>query len=114
MILAKLNSNEILASSVTLNYETNKELTVDGWRITDFKVSTDHKIYETSFGDFTDKIQKCDAALRSAELLPYGTRSCNGKTGNYLQRTVCEQSSTTFDPSTHSISLPKGREAACL
>lgn len=29
--------------------------------------------------------QKCDAALRSAELLPYGTKSCNGKTGNYLQ-----------------------------
>ena len=29
MILAKLNYNEILASSVTLNYETNKELTVD-------------------------------------------------------------------------------------
>lgn len=58
--------------------------------------------------------QKCDATLRSAELLPYGTKSCNGKTGNYLQRTVCEQSSTTFDPSTHSISLPRGREASCF
>ena len=58
--------------------------------------------------------QKCDAALRSAELSPYGTRSCNGKSGNYLQRTVCNETSTTFDPSTHSISLPKGREAACF
>jgi len=58
--------------------------------------------------------QKCDAALRSAELLPYGTRSCNGKTGNYLQRTVCNESSTTYDPSTHSISLPKGRVASCF
>ena len=58
--------------------------------------------------------QKCDAALRDAELRPYGTKTCNGKTGNYLQRTVCEQSSTTFDPSTNSISLPRGREAACF
>jgi hypothetical protein len=58
--------------------------------------------------------QKCDATLRSAELLPYGTRSCSGKPGNYLQRTVCNESSTTFDPSTHSISIPRGREAACF
>lgn len=58
--------------------------------------------------------QKCDAALRTAELSPYGTRSCNGKTGNYLQRTVCNESSTTYDPSTHSISIPKGRVASCF
>ena len=58
--------------------------------------------------------QKCDATLRSAELSPYGTRSCSGKPGNYLQRTVCNESSTTFDPSTHSISIPRGREAACF
>jgi len=58
--------------------------------------------------------QKCDAALRTAELSSYGSKSCNGKTGNYLQRTVCNDGSTTFDPSTHSISLPKGREAACF
>ena len=58
--------------------------------------------------------QKCDAALRDAELRPYGTKTCNGKTGNYLQRTVCNESSTTFDPSTHSISLPRGREASCF
>jgi hypothetical protein len=58
--------------------------------------------------------QKCDAALRDAELRPYGTRSCSGKPGNYLQRTVCEESAATFVPSTHSISLPKGREAACF
>ena len=58
--------------------------------------------------------QKCDATLRSAELVPYGTRSCSGKPGNYLQRTVCNESSTTFDPSTHSISIPRGREAACF
>ena len=58
--------------------------------------------------------QKCDAALRDAELRPYGTRSCSGKPGNYLQRTVCNESSTTFDPSTHSISIPRGREAACF
>ena len=58
--------------------------------------------------------QKCDAALRSAELSPYGTRSCSGKSGNYLQRTVCNESSTTFDPSTHSISILRGREAACF
>lgn len=30
--------------------------------------------------------QKCDAALRTAELSSYGSKSCNGKTGNYLQR----------------------------
>ena len=58
--------------------------------------------------------QKCDATLRSAELVPYGTRSCSGISGNYLQRTVCNESSTTFDPSTHSISIPRGREAACF
>ena len=58
--------------------------------------------------------QKCDATLRSAELSPYGTRSCSGKPGNYLQRTVCNESSTTFDPSTHSISIPRGREASCF
>jgi hypothetical protein len=58
--------------------------------------------------------QKCDAALRTAELSPYGTRTCSGKTGNYLQRTVCNESTTTFDPSTHAISLPKGRKASCF
>jgi len=58
--------------------------------------------------------QKCDATLRSAELVPYGTRSCSGISGNYLQRTVCNESSTTFDPSTHSISIPRGREASCF
>ncbi|MBU6219901.1 MAG: hypothetical protein KGQ50_04555 [Bacteroidetes bacterium] len=58
--------------------------------------------------------QKCDAALRTAELSPYGTKSCSGKTGNYLQRTVCNESSTTYDPSTHAISLPKGRVASCF
>jgi len=58
--------------------------------------------------------QKCDATLRAAELSPYGTRSCSGKPGNYLQRTVCNESSTTFDPSTHSISIPRGREASCF
>jgi hypothetical protein len=58
--------------------------------------------------------QKCDATLRDAELRSYGTKTCNGKTGNYLQRTVCNESSTTFDPSTHSISIPRGREAACF
>jgi hypothetical protein len=46
--------------------------------------------------------------------VPYGTRSCSGISGNYLQRTVCNESSTTFDPSTHSISIPRGREAACF
>jgi len=58
--------------------------------------------------------QKCDATLRSAELVPYGTRSCSGISGNYLQRTVCNELSTKFDPSTHSISIPRGREAACF
>lgn len=58
--------------------------------------------------------QKCDAALRTAEMSPYGTQTCNGKSGNYLQRTVCNEAVSTFDPSTHSISLPKGREAACF
>ena len=58
--------------------------------------------------------QKCDATLRSAELVPYGTRSCSGISGNYLQRTVCNESSTTFDPSIYSFSIPKGREASCF
>jgi len=58
--------------------------------------------------------QKCDVALRTAELSPYGTRSCSGKTGNYLQRTVCNEPPTTYDPSTHAISLPKGRVASCF
>ena len=58
--------------------------------------------------------QKCDATLRDAELRSYCTKTCNGKKGNYLQRTVCNESSTTFDPSTHSISIPRGREAACF
>lgn len=58
--------------------------------------------------------QKCDAALRTAELSPYGTKTCNGKTGNYLQRTVCNETTTTYDPTSHAISLPKGREASCF
>jgi aromatic ring-cleaving dioxygenase len=49
-----------LADSAGSTYD--KELTVDGWSITDFKVSTDHKIYETTFGDFTERNRTCDYA----------------------------------------------------
>ena len=53
----------------------------------------------------------CDAALTSAELLPYRTNEpCGSKTGNYLQRTVCNSD----DCYTNAISLPVGRTAGCF
>ena len=56
------DKNELVFEADTIGSAYDKQLTVDGWRISDFSVGTDHKIYETSFGNFTDKIQECDYA----------------------------------------------------
>lgn len=56
------DKSSLVFEADTIGSTYDKELTVDGWKITDFKVCTDHKLYETSFGDFNDKLQQCDYA----------------------------------------------------
>jgi hypothetical protein len=58
----EFDRNSLVFEADTKGSTFDKELTVDGWKIKNFKVSTDHKVYETSFGNFTDLTQKCDYA----------------------------------------------------
>lgn len=53
----------------------------------------------------------CSAALRTKEMTPIRTgEACDGTTGNYLERTVCNSPGYTE----YAISLPAGRKASCF
>lgn len=53
----------------------------------------------------------CSTALRTKEMTPIRTgEACDGTTGNYLERTVCN--SAGFQE--YAISLPAGRKASCF
>lgn len=48
---SKFDTRDLLFVPDTAGKSYDPELTIDGWKITDFKTKTDTSVYETSFGD---------------------------------------------------------------